>query len=566
MNIALEAALSQAFVEGTGTTLEAVERTRSFRTRQKRRDQLERVYEPNTHRGAVLRLGPSVPGMSFAVDGERVSARQIVKFGRSVSYSPVKSRVDALVEELGERLIRCARTALSPEALEMAKLCRETKDASLQIQILGGMVEMARINRDARRREGPDYTPSQAHSTLDAAFEEHELKEFLPYSFSLLAPHEIPNCLGSAIILAAWAREAGFKFYFGTEILNGLEPFLRFRIEAFNLLLGTLEGITSQEVRAVRQMLKRARLTDQVILIASRDWHHNVVVQLRDKRWYLLDPLSNIGQVLPAEWQVGEADRVLTKYGEVAPGLIVNVNDGGIGRQKLNQYIEAFTAALGIAQQARLKLSDLGSAYMMDDLLERVPELSLLCNLITSDLEDMPEGEHRDHRWALACIMFAWVYKGDTKPTRPEWSNKQQIDRYRKSPAQRKKKWGDLSGQFALTIMSKFLRADDLMDSAMELGNPDYMIGITVLSNLMSWTGNTAAATLLLECSNSQMFWHEALSPIPDLAQTDHTALSIIKLSNSAFRQIPTHPRVAHKLPIVTELLKELTDKEDAHG
>jgi len=563
--MSFESLIDSALKEGAGVSLRKVKRSRKYKKRVKRKMELPRRFGPKTHRGIALREGSPIFGGLLNINffNERIAFKELKGLPGSISKKHLKR--EALIEELGEQLIEAATAQLSPESLAMAAEYRKAKDTTLQTALLKGlntMVSFAVDERNKHRTDEDDSLIPIGYDWVTTFFKQQNPSEFLPKQFGELSKAEMPNCLGMSILLAAWATVAGARFLYATEIINHRREEHRFLLAAYKTLLALLDGLGGKEVKEMRKAIQRNIKHVQGWQVFTRDWHHGIAIELKDGQWFFLDPYTGHAQVFPERWKMKEVGRILKKYEEVVPGLSLVADDHSVQRKNLEVALDMLLDYVAKAEAAKYKLGiDPGNDCTMADFLAIAPELEQLTDLLIENNPEWPRPSLPPYH-LLAWILLAWEQKDGKTVNRPREKALRHKDRLKTDPKFRRRKLDGLIAEFCRHTQSRvnYVRGKQI-HPAIEFGNPAFTIGLTVLSNLSSWTEIKVPGTLLLEHGNSQMLWHEAVSPIPKLGSLSRREKKLIELGYHVASLVPQHDRTKLKVQAMCGFIQKLGKK-----
>jgi hypothetical protein len=555
--MSFDTVLQRALKEGTGVSLSTVKRSKIYREELERLRGLPNRHPVSTHRGIALRGGPLVFGHSLNLLGEKQALQEIrgLKHLRESNFLAL-AKQESLIHVLGQRLISAAIECISPTGAEMAQAFGRAKTAEQQISLLKGLE--THINQARQKpKEDKAIEPNKYHH-FDYYFQAHKVEEFLPAQFKNLDEDDVPNCLGMSILLSAWARLAGAHFYFTTEIIQDSELESQYMLAVYDALLGLLSSLKGDEVKIIRKRIKTHRQAFERSLQVTRDWHHGIAIQLLGGRWFYLDPYAELAELFPDEWRMKEVDRLLRKYGDVVPGLSIAAHDHHRQASIFERKFKEFTGYMGQAYAAKYKLAVDPGIQTAADIVAVAPEIQVLCRLLarnTPVIRRRVKTEKLNTAQLVYWLLYAWDFGFKETKLRPLPIVRRMSTRFKKYPAYRRKKLDDLVAQFAEHIRLRAKDYKDFIHPALDIGRPETTIGLTVLSNLASWIDDDLPGTLLLEHGNGQMFWHEALSPLPETEKLSEKARSALAYGEMVLKHLPKHRRTILKIEAIDGLL-----------
>lgn len=137
----------------------------------------------------------------------------------------------------------------------------------------------------------------------------------------------VANCLGKAIMLAAFGRLVGADTLAVLPIQLAHNIYWRKRGEVAAFCL---EGLEASGV-PIREERKQSLLTLSACGWAEREeisWSHMAVaLRLSPKHWVLIDPNMGMASVFPESWQINDAHDLLTTCCQALPGLSLQLED-----------------------------------------------------------------------------------------------------------------------------------------------------------------------------------------------------------------------------------------------
>lgn len=325
--MSLSQVFHRVFKAGCGESYEKVRRSLALRMAADELRSIRRGFDTDSDEAVALTCGVRSMSLLLAHHTEREALRLAAK-QRPASRPNVK--MQATIEMLGDRLIDAACDSLTPEMRKLAEQWRGAS-ASRQIELGTRLYSLLRRTPNVRpdRRKFP-AKPFWLRDVLDQS-----LDRTLPRRFGVFGTGGNPNCLGKAQLVLAFARLAGARAL-GMILVT---PYWNLIGRSYERLAGRLLGdfgegsnpLTAHGRKMIESILESERES------ASRPdyFHMAVVLELADGRRMMLDPHGAARGILGPEWRAEEADRLLSKYRSVLPGLTIHANDGGAFERRL---------------------------------------------------------------------------------------------------------------------------------------------------------------------------------------------------------------------------------------
>jgi len=359
--------ITTAFQQGCDVPLQNIQKSRRFRAAQRRFSRAPREFR-QAGEGSIVDLGL----WEFATAVNSLGETNALAMTATLRQQPADPKVMALVESLGEQLIRTSKPGLPASATDAAHKWG-TLAAEEQIKLAFAVSKTLRTSAFAPTKVLEDeptltITGDEVDEWLedttwnDQDCDRYELtgtsddrilkiwgntdpdrrprlgrdyraEESLPRSFNLTTPTpERPNCLGLAIVLCAFAELTGSEYLLCSHLEHrASQPTL------WSALLGSSDARRMHELDiplgdAFEQQVKRDTMRDLNKWSADEfnDFHYCLVIQLNDQRWLMIDPFQKTVAVLADVYGIDQAKATLRRYANLYPGMTVLADDGGL--------------------------------------------------------------------------------------------------------------------------------------------------------------------------------------------------------------------------------------------
>ncbi|HVE80854.1 MAG TPA: hypothetical protein VNA68_01805 [Candidatus Dormibacteraeota bacterium] len=569
--MSLEALCAMALHKGAGVSLREVKRSEAYQRELARERTLHIKHPLGTHRGGALRA--EVFGHLLNGVGEKTALRAIRNLPDCKTQPGGEE--SALITVVGQHLTNAAIQQLPDNIKETAATFGDKKaDADLQISLLKGLLYLrAQLGLDKREdQENAEGIFPPGLEWLGYLEEKRKIDRFLPYRYPSLAEDEFPTCLGMSALLMGFAKLTGARYMFCTVLEDKADEFYRYKVAVLEAILADLDFYPKSSAktilrRALLQGLKVSRRLNQRI----SDWHHGLAIELCDGRWAYVDPYQSSFGVFGSEWNIPEIVRLQSKYGEVIPGLALTGYDGGLRKQWYSREYKKVLEALKQARSLQYNLGDSVQRFtdmdnQFEELVSSHPEFDFLNRLIRDALK-----VRKLEPTAAVIFKLLFMYQLSSKKASRR-GREEMTARYQSfwdNPADREEMLSELLVQFhyyaywRVAARNESYAAKNCIQPALEFSRPDHGLALATLSNLSSWTNQKLPATLLMEHSNSQMLWHEAMSPLPEISKLSAIDRVIVKDLALRMQRLPVlHRRCQTKLATLAELKQKVRGNE----
>ena len=367
MDESLMELIATAFQQGCDVSLQNIQKSRRFRAARQRFSRSPREFR-QAGESNIVNLGLWEFATAVNSIGE-TNARAMTPMS---PQQPADPQVMALIESLGEQLIRTSKSSLPAGATDAAQKWG-TLTADEQIKLAFTVSKALRTSTFSPTKvfeDEPTLTVTgdeidewlQDTTWNDQDCDRYELSgigddrilkiwattdpdrrprlgrdyraaESLPRSFNLTAPiPESPNCLGFAILLCAFAELTGSEYLLSSHLEHrASQPML------WSALLGSSDARRMRELDIplgdeFEQQVELNTMRDLSKWSADEfnDFHYCLVIQLNDQRWLMIDPYQKTVAVLADVYGIDQAKATLRRYGNLYPGMTVLADDGGL--------------------------------------------------------------------------------------------------------------------------------------------------------------------------------------------------------------------------------------------
>jgi len=329
-----------AFHAGCGVRFTDVLTSARYEELATQQETLKQRFPANTHRGIALRAGHLVMGKLFNTLSEKAALarakHEASEFGHGMELR-------SLIRLLGEHLIVAAEKCLPDEVVSMAS---EWSDLTAHEQL--AITEKLFYLFRSKSQEASDAPISM--ETLDASIRKSRQVAYrfnssvvLPQQYGRWhAENEVVDCQGKTQMLVAFARLAGAPVMCVSPISFAKTDFMdQWRSDISNQVM---QHIQKRGIKFPSEIFWSGCQAEIYLSLSRRlnprSFHVCVAIQLKDKRWVMIDPHSINWGVFPNFWELDKLYTQLHKYAEVLPGLSLIAHDQGFHQQLYEQHKE----------------------------------------------------------------------------------------------------------------------------------------------------------------------------------------------------------------------------------
>jgi len=301
----------------------------------------------------LVRCGPHLTSIAITgmLDDAEVLEYLRSRGGEANSYADDR----ALLRFLGEELIRAADASLNSELLRIAERYKNAKTdkqrAKAVIRILTAM--------ESKGRSGLADIAQQSEASV------------LPLKFGKFGKRCVANCVGKAIILAAWGRRLGLQ---GVGV-SGFESAGTLKNRSMRRLYRKLVKDVETSGMFVNNELKTGINNSLETAIRSANGlrmnHLAPGFEVPDDKILVIDPHKSTAFC----YEVNDAFRQLKRYHEFCPGLTLDVFAMSV---KCEMQAAARKAGRTLKILRRLRMRYTNSSGTVEDFLEAVVETGAL--------------------------------------------------------------------------------------------------------------------------------------------------------------------------------------------
>lgn len=597
--MSLETLCSVALHKGAGVSLKEVKASSSYRRKLTHYRTLLDRYPEQTDLGVALRSGIyNFAGDLYAM-GEKGAQKEARKRSLGTPHNVVVHAEDlALIHEVGDRIIWRAARMIPPDVAARAKHWqRLSTDQQFNILLLlfeediykhNGMksTDAQRVEQQAQINRAYDecfplpLDPSfdeerlpNGYNWFESTRVDYKLSYFLPHLMTSQARPDRPNCLGFAILMCGFAYLTGGRYHFCTTIEHVAETTDAVSVVGYTGLLEALReiGFSEEDDPTLFKQLHDRAFAARAHLGAVLDWHHSLMMEFGDGLLHVdpyMDRWRKVHNVNPKERSTtaGAASDAVCKYSSVLPGITTVATDYGDIKRWGAFFINKLDEAVEHMRQFR-KEADALTSFDIQSMVDGCPSIVALSYQIKG-----LHGLKRRHLPRITLWNNLFRLDGDEVDERGKPRSKAAIkrleqeryQRFLEDPMYREERLRWFASRYIVAAYHMFSReVRDVtvpgpyqhFEPALELTNPAFGIAMAVLSNLRSWTNDDTSGTILLNYSNSQMLWHEAVCPVPDPAKLSIRDRRILKYWNWHLKHTkPLHKRVKMKVEITSTL------------
>lgn len=318
---------------GAGTSYSKALSSRSFQERLKQEQNLELLYSMDTDQGRALEIGTTSFAAAISSGVNEQEALKVVT-DKSVECRATRATIHALGDSIIEKAIDC----LPDKALELASSWKEFS-AKEQLEGIDNLCSLVRgfvsseeqntsdiqgFFQSLTNENSVDVQPSTPELPRWHSWLKEKNDHVLPARFGKVGKSKIrPNCLGMVELILAFARKANVKAYLGTQLISATEAIQLKRSEIAAKILPYVGSAGTNFSDAYSEFLKAEIRYGELIRTGRPYWHGVVFLQIKDGFWIQVDPhsLEKFGVVFEDQTEVCRIDALLQKYSEVLPGL-----------------------------------------------------------------------------------------------------------------------------------------------------------------------------------------------------------------------------------------------------
>lgn len=324
---------------GCGISLEQAIKSPRFGELYNKQQTLFERYPADTNEGTALRNGHLIMGQMFNLLPEREALIQSRLFDKPQFGCGIEMR--SLIQYFGESLVTEAGRCLPDEAIAYAQEWK-TATAERQIEIAK---ELFFLFRSSSQKTGGQFLTlalaqeDHIRKAMERVKRDYSNEDILPRLYGKWNEESTANCQGKAQMLTAFARMAGAEVMVACPLRGGSDELSIAVDELGDFVINDLrnrglEKADSGFADACAGHLYRQSHKQKI------DFHVGVALRLCDSRWILLDPHALVWGILSPEWEMENTYRLLSKYGEVLPGLFMIRNDHGEMTHKIQTRAE----------------------------------------------------------------------------------------------------------------------------------------------------------------------------------------------------------------------------------
>lgn len=401
------------------------------------------------------------------------------------------------IKAFGQQLLEEAYLSLGTDVGEHLARFQAAATDEEQIQELMWLHERVKAMADTKRIAGAEWDTSFYHPI-----------RLSPKAMGTYPHHRAaPTCLSVSILTASFVHKTGAPTLHAGVMQTGDET----DIEDFAVLC---EALAQSDIAPLPTTL-RERLTakyDELVGTApDNGFHAATLVKLLSGNWFVLDPNFDASYALMSETKaasVTKAQEEIKEFSELAPGMELSVD---IGYRSYPYYIAEAIYGLKKDKTSQSTVDDLLSPEDIEDFrpnIRRFVRKSIMSfktsspKLYKKIVKDMLRAEtlyastHNDTVFdkALSVTMDS-MFLYDESP-------QDIIERARSDNSYRARRIEDLRALPYMTLLNcvktvvDLRRSDYFVDSSalkhgyMEVGDPAYRIGASVLSDFAVYTGD----------------------------------------------------------------------------
>jgi len=376
-------------------------------------------------------------------------------------YSDEKS----LIWNFGEKMINLTLSRMSKEMKELAE---EYKKSSLERQ-----VEILKKLFDILRSKEQKEIPLTLEGIIDLINFERKMnieggpERYLPPYFDQIEP----NCLGKEMQIAAFMRLANIKSFSASIIKHVSEVECIETLDFIGKIREDMKKRNIQNDPLFEQSLYLQEVSSQIRLATEIRFHSGIILQLRNKEWWMFDPYGLSLGKLPMQEQMKEVDKVLSSSKEPKFSLIYSQE---IEKRILEKKTEFFDWI-----ERSKKLDPLKEKEIVD--LDKLVDELINLNVPNEIIESPTFGDNADSD----------LKEKIQQPLFKKFFMKKLLENFLILGGGIKRIIDELITIYHLIAMYKFFKWFDdsrlngqIIHPAFEVMNSEYSIGVGVLNNL----------------------------------------------------------------------------------
>ncbi len=292
-------------------------------------------YNPKGDEKIALNLGHLVMGELL----NTFSEPEAIKVANNLSSKTERNPNNyAMIQFVGESLINAAQKCLTNEIIELAKKWRQV-EANEQIKIACQLYFIFRS--ESQESKGVLSMKTLQMSIENKAKEIHGERAILPLLYGKWNKNNVANCQGKTQMLIAFARLAKARVMCADPLSSCHDMVTHARYNLRDLIVTDLKSRHLEDGDdELGESIQAYSLEEQLGLYKNDNFHSSVALELKDKRWILIDPHGLAWGVFPETYDLQNVFMILEKYQLALPGLNIIDHDHGVAQRIIEQRVK----------------------------------------------------------------------------------------------------------------------------------------------------------------------------------------------------------------------------------
>ncbi|MCB0323962.1 MAG: hypothetical protein KDD69_10325 [Bdellovibrionales bacterium] len=332
----MEEAIRIALEVGCGSSLQKVRRSKRYKTVRRRIEDAARHFPADSDCGVAFRVGNPRMGILLNTLPEPKALEQARSL---VPADPPDPDLLALTTCLGSHLVRAAGQCLPDEITELAARWQNSS-ADEQIQIVSQLYFALRS--DSQESSGcltVERVLEKAEQERRRRYDPDVRTPVLPRLYGKWDSADNPaNCQGKTQMITAFGRLAGTRVLSVSPLTHSRSQLDESRRHLLHRARNELRRRDLDTVDPLFAESLQAAHLEGAISVES-GFHVGAALELKDKRWVMLDPHGLVWGVVPDVLDLGAVYNMLKKYRHALPGLTMIRDDANHSTQVIQERL-----------------------------------------------------------------------------------------------------------------------------------------------------------------------------------------------------------------------------------
>lgn len=342
---------------------------------------------------------------------------------------------------------------------------------------------------------------------------------------------EAPNCLGLAILMSGFAKEAGAEFVFLNQLTAHRHMQPAFEARQAQIMLDAYQrlGLEHELNPMIDGYIDVANYNRLNFNTLPEDFHFSIGIKTPNGIWIQLDPYMGVFGVMgdSSSSSINDNMAMLQGLWPHLPGMVIadSVKTGvEMMSDRTATFGQVMAETAAIIQDGITGLETEITDF--DDFVELAQEVRGVIKAVVDSQPTLQDHVELNSDELVLCSLFD--IKGVDLTDEFEITDKsreyyeQRLNeaarRFNTDTAYRQRRINDLCA-FPISIhaaealiVKHRIFAEEMREPGFEISNPDYMPALMTLAHLRAWWehGNNSHSVRLLAHSSSQVLWHEA--------------------------------------------------------